>query len=83
MTALARGDCHIRRTPAVQNTIALTTFVGLDVHQDSISIALLRPGAELPDEDQIANSPEAVRTLVRRWKDPQAVRVCYEAGPTG
>ncbi len=47
----------------MQNTIALTTFVGLDVHQDSISIALLRPGAELPDEDQIANSPEAVRTL--------------------
>lgn len=67
----------------MQTSIAPTTFVGLDVHQDSISVALLRPGAQLPDEDQIANSPEAVRKLVRRWKDPQAVRVCYEAGPTG
>ena len=67
----------------MQNSIALTTFVGLDVHQDSISIALLRPGAQLPDEDQIANTPDAVRKLVRRWSDPATIRVCYEAGPTG
>lgn len=64
-------------------SIAATTFVGLDVHQDSISVALLRPGGQLADEDQIANTAEAVRKLVRRWKDPRAVRVCYEAGPTG
>ena len=64
-------------------SIAPLTFVGLDVHQDSISVALLRPGAQLPDEEQIPNTPEAVRKLTRRWKDPAAVRVCYEAGPTG
>lgn len=64
-------------------SIAPTTFVGLDVHQESISVALLRPGTQLAEEDQIANSPEAVRKLVRRWKDPATVRVCYEAGPTG
>lgn len=64
-------------------SIARTTFVGLDVHQDSISVALFRPDAQLPDEDQIANTPEAVRKLVRHWKDPGQVRVCYEAGPTG
>ncbi len=67
----------------MHNSIAPTTFVGLDVHQESISVALYRPGAQQPDEDQIANTPEAVRRLVRRWKDPAAVRVCYEAGPTG
>ena len=64
-------------------SIAPITFVGLDVHQDSISVALLRPGSPLADQDQIANTPEAVRKLVRHWKDPAAVRVCYEAGPTG
>ena len=64
-------------------SIAPITFVGLDVHQNSISVALLRPGAQLPDEDELPNTPEAVRKLVRRWKDPAAVRVCYEAGPTG
>lgn len=67
----------------MHTSIASTTFVGLDVHQESISVALLRPGAQMPEEDQIANTPEAVRKLVRHWKDRAAVRVCYEAGPTG
>ncbi len=61
-------------------SIAPITFVGLDVHQDSISVALFRPGAQAPDEDQIANTPEAVRRLVRRWKDPAAVRAFRDAG---
>jgi len=67
----------------VLTSIAPITYVGLDVHQDSISVALARPGAQLPEEQQIPNTPEALRKLVRRWKDPAAVRVCYEAGPTG
>lgn len=67
----------------MSTSIARTTYVGLDVHQDSISVALMRPDAQHPDEDQIANTPEAIRRLVRRWKDPGRVRVCYEAGPTG
>ena len=58
------------------------TYLGLDVHQESISVGLLRPGTQLAKEDQIANTPEAVRKLVRRWKDPATVRACYEAGPT-
>jgi hypothetical protein len=55
----------------VQTGIAPTTFVGLDVHHDSISVALLRPGAQFPDEDQIANSPEAMRKLVRDERAPR------------
>lgn len=61
----------------------LTTFVGLDVHKDSIAIAVLRPGAEDPDRQTIANTPEAVRKLVARWGHRERVRVCYEAGPCG
>lgn len=59
------------------------TFVGLDVHKDSISVALLRPGHDDPDQERIPNTPEEVRRLVGRWADPAQVRVCYEAGPCG
>jgi transposase len=59
------------------------TFVGLDVHKDSISVALLRPGQDDPDQERIPNTPEEVRRLVGRWADPARVRVCYEAGPCG
>ena len=59
-----------------------TTHVGLDVSKASISVALLRPDGHL-DEERIANTPEDVRRLVRRWPEPARVRACYEAGPTG
>jgi len=64
----------------LQHTSA--THVGLDVSKASISVALLRPDGHL-DEERIPNTPEAVRSLVRRWPDPATVRACYEAGPTG
>ena len=64
----------------LQHTTA--THVGLDVSKASISVALLRPDGRL-DEESIANTPEAVRRLVRRWPEPTRVRACYEAGPTG
>jgi len=37
------------------------TFVGLDVHRDSIAVALLRPGEHVPLEQTIANTREGVR----------------------
>ncbi len=60
-----------------------STYVGLDVSSQSISIALLRSDALEVEEQRIANSPEAVRKLVARWGDPARIRACYEAGPTG
>ena len=59
------------------------THIGLDVHKDSIAVALLRPGSTEVDERVIPNTPEAVRKLLRRHRDPDKLRVCYEAGPTG
>lgn len=59
------------------------TFVGMDVHRDTIAIALLRPGEHVPLEQTIANTSEAMRKQLRRWGDPGSLRVCYEAGPTG
>ncbi len=59
------------------------TYVGLDTHKDSISVALLRPDQVVPDDDRIPNTSEEVRRLVARWGDVTRVRACYEAGPCG
>lgn len=59
------------------------TFIGMDVSKETIAIAMLRPGEHAPLEQSIPNTPEAVRKQLRRWGDPAALRVCYEAGPTG
>ena len=59
------------------------THLGLDVHKDTIAVAILRPG-DLPlDQRVIANTPEALRKLVARCGDPASLLACYEAGPTG
>ena len=58
------------------------THIGLDVHKDTIAVAVLRPGATGVDERVIPNTPEAVRKLLRRH-ELDTLRVCYEAGPAG
>lgn len=59
------------------------THIGLDVHKDTIAVAVLRPGGVEFDERMIPNTPEAIRKLLSRHRDPSSVRVCYEAGPSG
>jgi transposase len=61
----------------------LAMFVGLDVHKDSIAVAVLRPGSDTPERCTVANTPEAVRRLVASWRNREGVRACYEAGPCG
>ena len=59
------------------------TFLGLDVHKDTISAGILRPGEEVPDVEKIASDDESVRRLIARLGNPRRLRACYEAGPTG
>jgi len=59
------------------------THIGLDVHKDTIAVAVLRPDTTEVDERVIPNTPEAIRRLFRRYPDPSALSTCYEAGPTG
>jgi transposase len=65
------------------NSTTSLTYVGLDVHKDTIAVAVLRPGREGADQQTVPNRPEAVRKLVSSWQNPAACRICYEAGPTG
>lgn len=58
------------------------THLGLDMHKETIAVALLRPGESVPDERTIPNTPEAVKKLIRGCSAKPLV-ACYEAGPTG
>lgn len=60
-----------------------TRCVGLDVHKDTIAVAVADDGS--PESlGTIANDPSAVRKLVTRLTRPgMRIQVAYEAGPTG
>lgn len=60
-----------------------TRFIGLDVHADSIAVAVAEPSGEVCPLGVIPNDPEAVRKLVRKLGPPESLRACYEAGPCG
>ncbi len=59
------------------------TFLGLDVHKNTISAAILRPGDDVADVEKISSDDDAVRRLIARLGSPRQLRACYEAGPTG
>lgn len=58
-------------------------FVGLDVHADTIAAAVAEADGTVLELGTIANRPEAVRKLLAKLGSAAALRVCYEAGPTG
>ena len=58
-------------------------FVGLDVHAETIAVAVAEVGGEVRSLGMIANRAESVRRLINRLGKPQSLKVCYEAGPTG
>ena len=59
------------------------THLGLDVHKDSISVAVLPWGQDTAEVDKVFHDEPSVRRLVARFPDPTQLRACYEAGPTG
>jgi transposase len=61
----------------------VTRFVGLDVHAETIAVAIAEGRDQVRSVGTIANRPEAVRRLLGKLGNPATLRVCYEAGPTG
>src|SRR5665213_1698963 len=62
------------------------TYVGLDVHKDTIAVAVAEAGkrAEVREHGKIANTPAALKTLVAKLSPGTSeLRFCYEAGPCG
>ena len=58
-------------------------FVGLDVHADTIAVAVAEAGGEVRSLGVIPNRLESIRKLVHKLGPVQHLRACYEAGPTG
>ena len=58
-------------------------FVGLDVHADTIAVAVAEPGGEVRSLGVIPNREEPIRRLVRKLGPAAQLRACYEADPTG
>lgn len=60
-----------------------TRFVGLDVHADTIAVAVAEGRQEVRSVGTVPNEPESVARLIRKLGGPEGLRVCYEAGPCG
>ena len=58
-------------------------FLGLDVHAETIAVAIAEPDGEVRSLGTIANREDSVRKFIRKLGSPQQLRACYEAGPTG
>ena len=74
------------RTKKAPEGATITKHVGLDVHKETIAVAVACDGEdrEVRFHGTIANTPEAVRRLVSRLAGPWiALSLCYEAGPCG
>ena len=58
-------------------------FIGLDVHAETIAVGIAETDGEVRSLGTIPNRPESVRRLFGKLGEPESLRVCYEAGPTG
>jgi transposase len=58
-------------------------YVGLDVHVDSITVAVAEEGGEARSLGTIPNTAEALRKLIARLGPSERLRICYEAGLCG
>lgn len=69
ISSMARGDL---------------TWVGLDVHKDSIQMGILRRGSDAVEQRAIFHDEASVHKAFVRGLGPRSrLRVCDEAGPTG
>src|SRR5271166_1013596 len=62
------------------------TYIGLDVHKDTIAVALAETGlrGEVREHGKIPNTPAALKALSAKLaRTGRHLRFCYEAGPCG
>jgi transposase len=85
------GDCWqalaVRKPTACQRVSSTRReklrFLGMDVHAETIAVAVAEPDREVRSLGTIANREDSIRKFIRKLGSPEHLRVCYEAGPTG
>ena len=60
-----------------------TRWVGLDVHAETVAVAVAEKDGEVRSLGIIPNTLESLRKLVKKLGRSDDVKVCYEAGVTG
>src|SRR5712672_766578 len=58
-------------------------FVGLDVHAETIAVAVAESDGEVRSLGIVPNRAESLHKLIKKLGPAEKLRVCYEAGPTG
>ena len=58
-------------------------FLGLDVHADTIAVAVAEADGEVRSLGTIPNRAESIRKLIKKLGPADKMRACYEAEPTG
>jgi transposase len=58
-------------------------FVGLDVHAETIAVAVAEREGEVRSLGIIPNRLESIRKMIAKLGPAKELRCCYEAGPTG
>ena len=78
---------HSQRTPTADRDSSTRKetlrFLGLDVHAETIAVAIAEPDGEVGSLGTIANRAESIRKLVKKLGPVERLKACYEAGPTG
>src|SRR5690625_7647612 len=62
-----------------------SVYVGLDVHKDTIAVAIAPSGRDEPHyHGEIAHTRTAIKRLMAKLSpDGEVLGVCFEAGPSG
>ena len=62
-----------------------SAYIGLDVHKDTVAVAVALPGREEPVyRGEIKNQRKSLHRLIRSLSpDGEVLSFCYEAGPCG
>jgi transposase len=58
-------------------------FLGLEVHAETIAVAIAEPDGSVRILGTIANRIESIRKLMKKLGPAERLKACYEAGPTG